>query len=145
MFNFFDMYIIFVSECGIDKCACVVIFVASIRPRLKKMYHTHVERVRDYLESVKDFDELISPQSLFLHFLGPHPSSKVQKNIKTVKKSKHTNSLISLFFFFLVLGIIFSFFSFPGMTTRFSKAKLADVQEKKAKAGLTGGLLTRKR
>ena len=94
------MYIIFVSECGIDKCACVVIFAASICPRLKKMYHTHVERVRDYLESVKDFDELISPQSLFLHFLGPQPSSKVQKNIKTVKKGKHTNSLISFFFFF---------------------------------------------
>ena len=94
------MYIIFVSECGIDKCACVVIFVASIRPHLKKMYHTHVERVRDYLESVKDFDKLISPQSLFLHFLGPQPSNKVQKNIKTFKKSKHTNSLISLFFFF---------------------------------------------
>ena len=106
------MYIIFVSECGIDKCACVVIFVASIRPHLKKMYHTHVERVRDYLESVKDFDELISPQSLFLHFLGPHPSSKVQKNIKTVKKSKHTNSLISLFFFFLFFGLESSSLSF---------------------------------
>ena len=30
------------------------------------------------------------------------------------------------------------------MKTRFSKAKLAEVQEKKAKASLTGGLLTRK-
>ena len=140
------MYIIFLNKCGIDKCAHVVVFAASIRPRLKKMYHTHVERVRDYLESVKDFDKLISPQSLFLHFLGPQPSNKVQKNIKTVKKSKHTNSLISLFFFFSFFwfGIIFSFFSFPGMTTRFSKEKLAEVQEKKAKAGLTGGLLTRK-
>nr|POE57951.1 hypothetical protein CFP56_38314 [Quercus suber] len=31
------------------------------------------------------------------------------------------------------------------MTTRFSKPKLAKVQEKKAKASLIGGLLTRKR
>nr|POE50008.1 hypothetical protein CFP56_33350 [Quercus suber] len=30
------------------------------------------------------------------------------------------------------------------MTTKFSKAKLAEIQEKKAKGGLTGGLLTRK-
>ena len=31
------------------------------------------------------------------------------------------------------------------MTTRFNKAKLAEIQEKKAKTGLTDGLLTRKR
>lgn len=31
------------------------------------------------------------------------------------------------------------------MTTRFSKAKLAKIQEKKAKVGSTRGLLTRKR
>ena len=31
------------------------------------------------------------------------------------------------------------------MTTRFNKAKLAEIQEKKTKASLTGGLLTRKR
>ena len=30
------------------------------------------------------------------------------------------------------------------MTTKFSKAKMAEIQEKKAKAGLMGGLLTRK-
>ena len=111
------MYIIFLNKCGIDKCAHVVIFAASIRPRLKKRYHTHVERVRDYLESVKDFDELISPQSLFLHFLGPEPSSKIRKNIKTVKKSKYTDSLLSslsLFFFFFFLAwnhLLFLFFS----------------------------------
>ena len=30
------------------------------------------------------------------------------------------------------------------MTTKFSKAKMAEIQEKKAKAGLTGGFLKRK-
>ena len=30
------------------------------------------------------------------------------------------------------------------MTTSFSKVKLAEIQEKKAKASLIGGLLTRK-
>ena len=45
--------------------------------RLKKRYQRHAEKVKEYLESVKDFDELVSPQSLFLHFLGPKPSTKV--------------------------------------------------------------------
>lgn len=35
-------------------------------------------------------------------------------------------------------------FYFLGMTIGFSKAKLAKIQEKKAKVGLAGGLLTRK-
>nr|POE85648.1 hypothetical protein CFP56_55122 [Quercus suber] len=40
------------------------------------------EKVKEYLESVKDFAELVSPQSLFLDFLGPKPSTKVQKNLE---------------------------------------------------------------
>lgn len=43
------------------------------------------------------------------------------------------SSLLFLFYFFII-----------GMTTKFSKGKLAKIQEKKAKAGLTGGLLIRK-
>lgn len=54
------MYIIFLSGCGADKYACVVVFITFVRPRLKKRYRTRVERVRDYLESVKDFNKLIS-------------------------------------------------------------------------------------
>ena len=27
-----------------------------------------IEKVKEYLKSIKDFDELVSPQSLFLHF-----------------------------------------------------------------------------
>ena len=44
--------------------------------------------------------------------------------------------LIPFFFFLFIIYI--------GMTTRFSKAKLAKVQDKKAKGSLTGGLLMRK-
>jgi len=94
------MYIIFLSGCGTDKCARVVVFAASIRPHLKKRYHTRVKRVRDYLEFVKDFEELISPQSLFLHFLGPKPSNKVRKNIENLRPSRRVSTL-TLFFFFL--------------------------------------------
>ena len=37
------------------------VFAASICRLLKKRYHNHVERVKDYLETVKDFNKLISP------------------------------------------------------------------------------------
>ena len=42
-----------------------IVFVAFVHPRLKKRYHNRVKRVKDYLETVKDFDELISSQSPF--------------------------------------------------------------------------------
>ena len=66
----------------------VFLFAISQHPRPKKRYQCRAEKVKEYLESVKYFDELVSPQSLFLHFLGPKPSTKVQKNLEVVKKSK---------------------------------------------------------
>ena len=62
-------------------------FAVSQRPHLKKRYQHHAKKVKEYLESIKDFDELVSPQSLFLHFLDPEPSIKVQKNVEVVRKS----------------------------------------------------------
>ena len=101
------------------------------------------------MEAVKDFDELIFPQSLFLHFLGVEPSTKVQKDLEVVKKCKCFFSfcllLISLsssFFFFFFFDL---FFVLSGMMTRFSKQKLAEVQEKKAKGGTVSGLLSKKK
>ena len=64
----------------------VFLFAVSQRPRLKKIYQCHAEKVKEYLETVKDFDKLVFPQSLFLHFLGSKPSSKVQRNLEVVKK-----------------------------------------------------------
>lgn len=110
-----------------------VLFITSVCPHLKKRYHTRVARVREYLEIVKDFDEFISPQSLFLHFFGPEPSNHIRKNIKTVKKSKRTNlfspSLTFIIFFLISFFIVGNqrLFSPLGMTTRFSKAKLTDI------------------
>ena len=64
-------------------------YVGYVCPRLKKRYHHLPEKVRRYIESVSEFDELISLQSLFLHFLRHEPSNFIQKNIETIKKSKH--------------------------------------------------------
>ena len=77
-------------------------FAVAQHPCLKKRYQQHVEKVKEYLETVKDFDELVSPQSLFLHFLGPKLFTKVQRDLEVVKKSKcffsFCNFLISFFF-----------------------------------------------
>ena len=79
----------------------VFLFLVSQRPHLKKRYQRRAERVKEYLESIKDFDELVSPQSLFLHFLGSEPSTKVRKNLEIVKKSKR--------FFLFVSSLSLSF------------------------------------
>ena len=94
------------------------VFGSSSAPHLKKRYHRCVEKVIEYLETVKDFDELVFPQSLFLHFLGLEPSSKAWKNHEVVKKSECC-IFSSLSFYFYFLFYSFSFLS--GMTTRFSK------------------------
>ena len=62
----------------------------------------HAKKVKEYLEPVKDFDELVSPQSLFLHFLGLKPSTKVQKNLEVVRKSMCFWLLLFLFFIFIL-------------------------------------------
>nr|POE46265.1 hypothetical protein CFP56_54128 [Quercus suber] len=90
-FNLFYLY----ALNSLDVCDAYVnifIFAPSIRPHLKRRYHTCVEKVREYLEIVKDFNELISPQYLFLHFLGPEPSKHVRRNVEIVKKKLITST-----------------------------------------------------
>ena len=94
-----------------------LLFTVPQCPRLKKRYHSCVDKVKEYLETVKDFDELISPRSVFLHFLGPKLSSKVCKILEVVKKSEC--SFFSSFYF--ILFFIYSFSFLSRMTTRFSK------------------------
>ena len=101
--------------------------VDKVCPKLKRRYHACLEKVKEYLETVNYFDELISPQSLFFHFLGPEPSSKIRRDIETIKKSKYTNDI----FFLSSLKrrrreSLFPSYS-SGMTTKFSKAKLAEA------------------
>ena len=55
----------------------MLLFAVSQCPRLKKRYQLRAEKLKEYLETIKDFDELVSLQSLFLHFLDSEPSTKV--------------------------------------------------------------------
>ena len=38
-----------------------LLFAIPQCPRLKKTYHGHVKKVREYLGTIRDFDDLISP------------------------------------------------------------------------------------
>ena len=47
-------------------CDCImnllfVLRAKEARPRLKRQYHARLEKVKEYLETVKDFNKLISP------------------------------------------------------------------------------------
>ena len=91
----------------------VFLFVVSQCPFLKKRYQRCAEKVKEYLESIKDFDELVFPQSLFLHFLGPKPSTKVWKNLEVVKKSKRSSFFLKISsFYFLLFFLLFYFLFF---------------------------------
>ena len=46
-------------------------FLVKTRPHLKSRYKDRLKWVLEYVVEVKDFDDLISPNNLSLHFLGP--------------------------------------------------------------------------
>ena len=102
-------------------------FAVSQCPYLKKRCQYRTEKAKEYLESVKDFDELVSPQSLFLHFLGPEPYIKVLKSLEVVRKSMCFFAFFFLPFFIFLFFIFYFFLVLLGMTTRFSKQKLVEA------------------
>ena len=61
--------------------------LVKTRLHLKSRYKDHLKRVLEYVDEVKDFDELISPDSLSLHFLGPEPSGGVLQCLEMNKRS----------------------------------------------------------
>lgn len=63
---------------------------ANAWPHLKKWYCGCLEKVEEFVDSVADFDELISPNSFYLHFLGPRLSTHMLKPLERNRKSKLT-------------------------------------------------------
>ena len=57
----------------------VILFFFSVKacPHLKSRYKDLPKRVLGYVDEVKDFDDLINPNNLSLHFLGQEPSGGV--------------------------------------------------------------------
>ena len=65
----------------------VFLLSAKTRPHLKSHYKDCLKRFLRYVGEVKDFNELISPDSLSFHFLGPKPSGGVLQTLETNKGS----------------------------------------------------------
>lgn len=63
---------------------------AKVHPKLKSKYKGRVKDATDYVKTIHDFNELIDPQTLARHFLGPDPSSYVLRVIAREEKSKLT-------------------------------------------------------
>ena len=101
-FRFFSLSLLVTMIDG----SLVPLFAVSQRPCLKKRHQHRVEKVKEYLESIKDFDELVSPQNLSLHFLGQEQSTKVWKSLEIVKRS----ACFCLLHYFLLSVFFLSFF-----------------------------------
>ena len=101
-FRFFSLSLLVTMIDG----SLVPLFAVSQRPCLKKRHQHRVEKVKKYLESIKDFDELVSPQNLSLHFLGQEQSTKVWKSLEIVKRS----ACFCLLHYFLLSVFFLSFF-----------------------------------
>lgn len=61
------------------------ILAATTQPHLKKLYRERLKKVREFVDSVANFNELISPNSLYLHFLGHELSIQVLKHLERNK------------------------------------------------------------
>ena len=81
----------------------------------------------------------------FFTFLDLNLLITSKKNIKAVKKIEHIDLCKYHIAFKHPPFLIIFFFFFKEMETKFSKEKLAEVQEKKAKMRLKEGLLLKRR
>ena len=82
---------------------------------LKSRYKDHIEAVVMYAKTIDDFDDLVDPQTLACHCLGPKPSAFVLQAIAIEDKSEcyHTSlsfPSLSLFYFLFFLNVSLLFF-----------------------------------
>ena len=58
------------------------------RQRLKRRYQERVQATLDFSLGIEDYDELMNPQSLYDHCLGPEPSANVHRLLLRAEWSK---------------------------------------------------------
>ena len=93
-----SLTLLFVVSCAVKR-----------QPKLKSKYRQRVEATIEYAKMINDFDDLVDPRTLALHYLGPEPSAYILHTIEIEeKKSKYLlSSSLSLHF-----SIFFLFFFF---------------------------------
>ena len=76
---------------------------------LKSRYKERVQVATEYAKTIDDFDDLVDPQSLAHHFLGPEPSSFIPHAIDIEEKSEICFEFFPLYiylFFMYLLSVM---------------------------------------
>lgn len=76
------------SNCSSKSFSFFCHFSAKARPKLKSRYKDQVKAASDDARTIDNFNDLIDPQTLYRHFLGPEPSPFVLRAIEKEEKSK---------------------------------------------------------
>ena len=101
------------------------------------------------LESILRRSGILMSSFLLSHFFSISLSQNLPSTSEGMLRSLRRVSLLNRGLGRLHILVLISLHPSPlyiyiGMPSRFSKAKLTEIREKKAKVGLTSGLLTRK-
>ena len=74
---------------------------------LKSRYKERVQVATEYAKTIDDFDELVDPQSLAHHFLGPEPSPFILHAIEIEEKSEICFEFFPLFIYLFFMYLLF--------------------------------------
>lgn len=71
------MYFFWLTFCHLLTSLHVILCIVKRWLKLKSMYKQRVEAAIEYARTIEDFDDLVDPQTLAFHCLGPEPSAFV--------------------------------------------------------------------
>lgn len=77
----------FLFLCGACNELAISFLPVKTCPHLKSHYKDRLKKVLEYVGEVKEFDDLIRPESLSLCFLSPEPIGGVLKHVESNKRS----------------------------------------------------------
>ena len=63
-------------------------FIVKDRPELESRFEERVRAAVKYASTIDDFDDLVDPQTLTRHYLGPEPSHYVSRTIRREEKGE---------------------------------------------------------
>ena len=66
----------------------VFYFTVRDRPELKSRFEECVRTAVEYVSTINEFDDLVDPQTLARHCLGPEPSHYILRAIRHEEKSE---------------------------------------------------------
>ena len=63
-------------------------FIVKDHPKLESRFKEHIRAAVEYASTIDNFDDLVDPQTLARHCLGPEPSHYVLHTIRREEKSE---------------------------------------------------------